>query len=209
MPDSKNVAPRVDLEWLRAQFKGCLLGGAMRIAPVALLFHHDTAQLRRQVVQATRVTHSHPVAVAGACAQAFLITSRIGERPKSLDPVELRHALAAFVAPIHEGFAELLAEHPAGCTPGRSCWVKDTVPPVVDAFLSEPESWAAGVLEQVNSNGDTDTKASMVGSALGAHHSLEAIPVGWIERLENSHKGRDHLFFLADALMQLWLDRSR
>lgn len=180
-------------------------GGAMRIAPVALLFHHDTVELRRQVVQVTRVTHNHPVAIAGACAQAFLIASRVGERPESLDPGRLRQELAAFVAPVHEGFAEQLAGQGAGRAPGRSCWVEDTVPPVVDAFLSGPESWEDGVLEQVNSDGDTDTKASMLGSVLGAHHGLEAIPGGWIERLENDHKGREHLFLLADELLLVWL----
>jgi len=183
-------------------------GGAMRIAPVALLFHHDKAKLRHQVVQSTRVTHSHPIALAGACAQTFLIASRVGEPPGSLDPDALRAQLVEFVAPIHEGFAELLLGQATGGAPGRSCWVKDTIPPVVDAFLLEPESWAAGVLDQVNSNGDTDTKASMLGSVLGAQHGLEAIPGGWIERLENGHKGRDHLFHLADALMQQWVEQA-
>ena len=179
-------------------------GGAMRIAPVALLFHRDTNRLRKEVVQATRVTHSHPRAIAGACAQAFLIASRVGQPPESLDPVELRRRLVEFVAPVDAGFADLLGQ-PLGHAPGRSCWVEDTIPPVVDAFLSTPGSWAEGVLEQVNADGDTDTKASMLGSVLGTHNGLGAIPAGWLEGLENDHKGRDYLFLLADALLLLSL----
>ena len=180
-------------------------GGAMRIAPVALLFHHDKAKLRRLVVQVTRITHRHPVALAGACTQAFLIATQVGEPSGSLDPDALRAQLVEFVRPVDEGFADLLGVRSNNHVPGRSCWVKDTVPPVVEAFLSGSKSWADAILEQVNSDGDTDTKASMLGSVFGVHNGLEGIPRGWVQRLENGHKGRDYLFLLADALLLLCL----
>ncbi len=180
-------------------------GGAMRVAPVALLFHRDTDRLRQEVLRATRATHRHPGAMAGACAQAFLIASRVGQPPEQLDPDQLRRQLVEFVSPVDAELADLLGGLPGDHVPGRSCWVEDTVPPVAEAFLSGPKTWADGVLEQVNSNGDTDTKASMLGSVLGVHNGLEAIPTGWIKRLENGHKGRDHLFLLADALLLLSL----
>ena len=45
----------------------------------------------------------------------------------------------------------------------------------------------------------------MLGSVLGVHNGLDAIPAGWLEGLENDHKGRDYLFLLADALLLLSL----
>ena len=180
-------------------------GGAMRIAPVALLFHRDEERLRYEVMRATRVTHRHPAAVAGACVQAFLIASRVGQPVDSLDPVELRQKMVAFVTPVDAGLADLLDREDPGRMPGRTCRVEDTVPPVVDAFLSCPDTWDEGVLAQVNSDGDTDTKASMLGSLLGVHHGIEAIPRRWIDGLENGHRGRDHICLLADALLLLTL----
>ncbi len=179
-------------------------GGAMRVAPLALLWHHDIQRLRQEVVRATSATHRHPRAMAGACAQAFLIASRVGRPPEQFDPENLRCPLVALVAPLDAGLADMLAS-PGSVAPGRTCRVEDTVPPVVEAFLRAPASWSDAVLEQVNSDGDTDTKASMLGSALGAHHGVEAIPARWIDGLENGHKGRDYLFLLADALLLQWL----
>ncbi len=178
-------------------------GGAMRIAPVALLFHHAPDRLRGEVIKATRATHRHPVSIAGACAQAFLIASRIGISPEQFDATRLRRDLLEFVRPVDAGFADLLGSLEDWRARGRGCAVADTVPPVVGAFLSRPGSWAGPVLAQVNSDGDTDTKASMLGSALGAHLGLEAIPSRWIDGLENSHKGKDYLLLLADALLLL------
>jgi ADP-ribosylglycohydrolase len=181
-------------------------GGAMRIAPLALLYHRDMVQLRAKVVEVTKVTHSHPRAITGACVQAFLVASRVGRIPETLEPARLRRQLVDFVSPVDLEFAELLAE-PIDYGFGNSCWVDDTVPPVVDAFFASPDIYAKGVLDQVNSNGDTDTKASMLGSLLGVHLGFEAIPEQWLNGLENGLKGRDHLLLLADAL---WLlDRSR
>jgi hypothetical protein len=39
-----------------------------------------------------------------------------------------------------------------------------------------------------------------VGDALGAHRGIEAIPKGWLGRLENGPRGRDYLRDLADRL---------
>ncbi len=180
-------------------------GGAMRISPAALLFHRNEDRLRQEVVKATLATHRHPRAVAGACAQAFLIASRVEQPTEHLDPVLLRRELVEFVTPVDAGLADILGGQRGEHVPGRSCRVEDTIPPVVEAFLSCPTSWAEGVLGQVNSDGDTDTKASMLGSVLGVHNGIEAIPSDWIEDLENGRKGRDYLFLLADALLRLSL----
>ena len=176
-------------------------GGAMRIAPLALLHHADLEQLRERVVTVTRLTHGHPRAVAGACAQAFLVASRVGQSPESLEPARLRGRLVDFVRPVDPVFADLLSA-PLDDGYGNSCFVDDTVPPVVDGFFASADNYADGVLAQVNSNGDTDTKASMLGGVLGTHLGVEAIPTRWVAGLENGPNGRDHLLRLADAL---WL----
>jgi ADP-ribosylglycohydrolase len=86
---------------------------------------------------------------------------------------------------------------------GNGCLVIDTVPEVLDAFLNQPNDYLTGVLEQVNSDGDTDTKASMIGNLFGARNGIQAIPQYLINGLENGKKGKDYILSLADRLLGL------
>ena len=177
-------------------------GGAMRIAPVALLFFWDTSRLLRIAAAATRATHAHPTSVAGACVQALLLAAVLrGE--VSLDPAPLRRRIACEVEALDPALARLVAAGRGPREAGDTCGVMDTVPVVVASFLARPCDFREGVLQQVNSDGDTDTKAAMLGQLLGAHGGEGVIPREWLAGLEDGHRGRTYLRLLADALLQL------
>jgi ADP-ribosylglycohydrolase len=176
-------------------------GGTMRIAPVALLYYWDPKILFEKVVEATRITHGHPTSIAGACVHAFMIAKILTSQRETFDISSLRHEVASFIEPIDSEMAEHIEL--SRKSSGNGCLVIETVPEVLDAFLNQPNDYLTGVLEQVNSDGDTDTKASMIGNLLGAWNGIQTIPQYLINGLENGEKGKDYIVSIADRLLEL------
>ena len=52
--------------------------------------------------------------------------------------------------------------------------------------LKFADDFKGGVVAAVNHSGDSDSTGSITGAILGALLGIDAIPVSWIERLENS-----------------------
>ena len=176
-------------------------GGAMRIAPVALLYYRNHSILFEKVVEATKITHGHPTSIAGACVQAFMIAKLLTAQRETFDMSGLRRDVASFIEPIDFELAAHIELKKKSS--GNGCLVIDTVPNVLNAFIDHPNDYLTGVLEQVNSDGDTDTKASMIGNLLGAWNGIQAIPQYLIDGLENGEKGKDYIISLADRLLKL------
>jgi len=176
-------------------------GGAMRVAPVALVHHRDLSSLKRVAVQSVQISHGHPTSIAGACAQAFAIAWCLKSQRAGIDPAAFRDEVASFVEEIDPDFARLvrIPETPVG----TECLVVDTVFPVLDRFLFDPSDLTGGVLAMVNGDGDTDTKASMIGNLLGARNGIESVPATLLDGLENGPEGKDYLLALADRLADL------
>lgn len=174
-------------------------GAAMRTAPVALLYYWDFEQLRKITIQVAESTHANSSSLAGACAMSFMIATLIREKGKLIDPVILREQLTHFIELLDADLAMMIREKRQG--QGDGCSVEDTIPEVVNRFLENPNDFRTGVLDEVNSEGDTDTKASLIGQLLGAHLGLSAIPDEYVEDLENKAKGREYILSLADRLL--------
>ena len=68
-------------------------GGAMRIAPVGLVYRHATDQVLRQVVtDALLCTHVHPEAIDGAFVQAKAVAvAATADPPADFDPGDTQH----------------------------------------------------------------------------------------------------------------------
>ena len=64
-------------------------GSAMRIAPLAVLYHDDFSMLREVAHRSSRITHSHPLGMEGAALQAFAIVLALRIKPsQNLNPRE-------------------------------------------------------------------------------------------------------------------------
>ena len=176
-------------------------GGTMRIAPVALLYYWDPKILFEKVVEATKITHGHPTSIAGACVHAFMIAKTLTSQREAFDISSLRHEVASFIEPIDSEMAEHIEL--SRKRSGNGCLVIETVPEVLNDFLNQPNDYLTGVLEQVNSDGDTDTKASMIGNLLGAWNGIQTIPQYLINGLENGEKGKNYIVSIADRLLEL------
>ncbi len=70
-------------------------------------------------------------------------------------------------------------------------------------IINQKNDYLTGVIEQDNSDGDTDTTASMIGHLHGAWNGIQAIPQYLINGLENGEKGKDYILSLADRLLEL------
>jgi ADP-ribosylglycohydrolase len=209
-PSTKRVMSAIQRGKLEALLRGEAVsqsptnGGAMRVAPVALVYLWDLDRLMRAAKAATRATHGHPTSVAGACVQALLVAAALREGD-DLDPRRLRVDIAERIQSLDPELAELIQGAAEPSQSETSCWVMDTVPAVARGFWDHQSDFCTGVLAQVNSEGDTDTKAAMVGQLIGARTGIECIPSTWLQGLEDGHRGRTYITLLADALLLLAL----
>lgn len=178
-------------------------GGAMRVAPVALVARslaHATRLARGSAV----VTHAHRLGQDGAAVQAaavFLALHSDGgalDRSRFLSSLEEAAQTSEFVRAI-----DLLHRVPLGADPGSLAAMlgngiqsERSVPTAIGAFLAEPEDPSAAILTAVRCGGDADTIAAMTGAIAGARHGMTALPQRWLRRLE----GVDRIEGLALAL---------
>jgi poly(ADP-ribose) glycohydrolase ARH3 len=183
-------------------------GAAMRVAPVAVLAGGDPGRAAGLAARSARVTHAHPLGVEGAALQAGAVALALRTPPD--EPLDRPVVLGSLLATIgEEAFAEQLRRVealPADSPPDEvaqriGCGIDalSSVPAALSVALLVSGSFAGAVSFAIALGGDTDTIASMAGAIVGAHLGAEAIPQGWVRRLE----GRDRIVGLADAVAAL------
>ena len=128
-------------------------GAAMRVSPVAWLYH-DLNTVRRMARLSAEVTHDHPEGIKGAEATASAIfLARTG------------HSKAQIKDYIQEQFGYDLRRTCDQIRPGyyhvESC--QETVPEAITAFL-EGESFEDVIRTAVSLGGDCDTLTAIAGS---------------------------------------------
>lgn len=77
-------------------------GAAMRVAPIGLALHGDLDRLREVAALSAVVTHAHPMAVASAVVQAYLVGWLTTVAPGTLDPDEAVQRARTVIADLHE-----------------------------------------------------------------------------------------------------------
>jgi ADP-ribosylglycohydrolase len=182
--------------------KGC--GSAMRVAPVGYLYQHDPERLR-EVAHATGVaTHRHPTGDAAAIAAAYLLKLALD----GIAPLDMIEPTVAFIAGISvNGEAETKLRQVAEVVTwedeeaalealGRGWVGEEAVALALYCCARTPDDWVATVRRGANTNGDSDSIASIAGGIQAARLGLEAIPADWIARLEKV----EDLTRLADEL---------
>lgn len=185
-----------------AHSKGC--GSAMRVAPIGYLYQHQPERLR-EVAHATGIaTHRHPTGDAAAIAAAYLVKLALdGYAP--LDMIEPTVAFIEGISVNGEAEAKLRQvaevvtwedEEAALEALGRG-WVGDeAVALALYCCARYPSDWVATVRRGANTNGDSDSIASIAGGIQAARLGIKAIPPDWIARVEK----RDLLADYADQL---------
>jgi len=147
-------------------------GAVMRMAPVALFTLGDEAELARCALAQARLTHHHPLSDAACVTVGRMVQQAI---------------LGADRFALHALTRELVAEHPNfrfnNYRGNATAYVVDTLQTVFHFLFStaEFEECLVGV---VNQGGDADTTGAIAGMIAGAFYGLEAIPQGWLKKLD-------------------------
>jgi poly(ADP-ribose) glycohydrolase ARH3 len=186
-------------------------GAALRVGPCALLLHHDRDRLDRLVETSAIVTHSHPLGVAGAVAQARAIALALETRNEALDPIAFAVAVRSTL-PSVEFRRKLRAVEEClerGATPdtvrarlGTNSTALGSVGTALFAFLAHAASFEEALVYAVNLGGDTDSIGAMTGALAGARLGASAIPERWRRALEEGEKGASYVEELAERLLE-------
>ena len=193
-------------------------GAAMRVAPVGA-FYYDKMEL---CVKAARlqaiITHTHPLGVAGAVAQAIGVALAVsaGMNAEEIQPSDFAEKTAARAESISAEMAAQLRQaaciEPTDDTGDGALRILRKFPCDVSAIGAVPAALAAFLMTSsfekalilaVSCGGDADTVAAMTGALAGAYYGANAIPRDWIHPLENGAKGRDYVIKLAEKLAEL------
>lgn len=185
-------------------------GGAMRIAPVGLLYHADLGRLAGAVRAACKPTHNHPLAVEGALLEAYSIALAVRLDPgEEADPRGFIERLLEL--PVSEIYQSKLRRVPsligAGAggrevvrALGNTVEAYNSVPTAIYCYLAEQDP-VATIRRAISLGGDRDTIACMAAAIAGAHRGVGSLPEGLLERLENAGRIRR----LAERLYEVWI----
>ncbi len=176
--------------------KGC--GANMRVAPIGLFFD-DLDVVQRVARDCASITHGHHAGLQGAAAAALLVAmARMGLGFAAMHAEVL--ARCAGKSPdfevvwrripevLHKSADVVLVElSPARPFALGEGWVaEEAVASAMWCAWRHPDDYSAGVLAAVNTDGDSDSIATIAGSILGARLGLQAVPRHWVRDVEDS-----------------------
>jgi ADP-ribosylglycohydrolase len=85
---------------------------------------------------------------------------------------------------------------------GQACPLEQSFPSALHAFLKHTDDFETCILATIRAGGDNAGRAAMLGSWLGAHLGIEAIPREWMNRLTAAPR-------INRALDKILLDQAR
>jgi ADP-ribosylglycohydrolase len=197
---------------------------AVLVLPLALLRAGSFRRLKLEAGILASVTHTHPMAIAGAIAQACAVARIFHSLASSLDVISFSRALSPVVAGIEPDRGtrprigksattvgrKLGAELPALLlrrasvqemqdTLGNGTAAHEGIPFALGCFLRSPGEFEEAVLPAVRHGGDARAVAAMAGALSGAYLGESGIP----ERFLACLPGRRELGEAAEGLLAL------
>jgi ADP-ribosylglycohydrolase len=181
------------VEWRKSgdpHSKGC--GSAMRAAPIGYLYQHHPWKLKEVAHASGICTHGHPTADVASIGAAYLVKLALdGVTPERMIP-----ELLAFTDGISNEWDDAILkvgrclaredEEKALVSLGEGWVGEEAVALALYCFLRYSDSYRKTVIRGANTNGDSDSIASIAGSISGAYLGVEAIPKSWIGKIEKS-----------------------
>ena len=179
--------------------EGC--GAAMRSAPIGLAFYNDLNKLKEIATASAISTHNGDVASASSVANAYLVARGI----RSEDYHSSLQDLIKFTDGISRKFTEKIKQIPYAMTLksddaldllGEGWTGHEAVASALYCALKNDYDFEKTVLMAANTNGDSDSIASIAGGIVGAYSGISNIPVYYRKHIEN----KDGLFEVAKQL---------
>ncbi|AZF16345.1 ADP-ribosylglycohydrolase family protein [Pseudomonas sp. R3-18-08] len=175
-------------------------GSMMRLAPIVLFYFPDRADIRRFSALSSRTTHAAQEAID--CS--LLLAEAIGNALSGVSKNEvLRLAGTGLTAPKVMGIARGDYRDKAKAYIVGSGYAVASLEAAFWCF-DHTASFAEAVLAAANLGDDADTTGAIVGQLAGAYYGVQAIPIGWLNKLYL----RDDIQEIADGLFAASPNRS-
>lgn len=180
--------------------KGC--GSAMRVATIGYLYQHNEQRLREVALNSGIITHGHPTAKAASIAAAYLIKLALDSIPTAQWMSDVVKFTQGMSDEFHQAILRIghvlswTSEEYALDHIGQGWTGEEAVALALYCALRYPDDYLACIRRGANTNGDSDSVASIAGGFVGARLGLGAIPEDWRKRCENT----DYLNDLAERM---------
>ena len=190
-----------------ADSKGC--GSAMRVAPIGYLYQHGPERLKEVARVSGICTHGHRTAVAASVGAAYLVKLALD----GVGPEKMIAEVLQFTSGMSKEFEQAISmvegcleygdEEMALKALGEGWTGEEAVALALYCFLRNPDDYVKTVLRGANTNGDSDSIASIAGGISGARLGFDAIPEGWCREIEKAKYLNDLAVRLAEKKASL------
>lgn len=196
-PTSRGAALKLKegSHWSESGILSKTCGSLMRVGILGFIYRNNSEKLVQAALLSGRITHTHPVSDAASIAGAYAVKLALdGVEPEEMygsllkttegfSP-EFTSALKKSYEIAHSG----LSDEDAMKKLGQGWYADETFALAYFCLLRYPNDYRKAVRTAVNITGDSDSVGSVAGGILGAKLGIEAIPVSWIESLEEKDK---------------------
>lgn len=182
-------------------------GSAMRACPIGLFCYRDYKMLKEVARLSSIITHTDPMAVAGATAVAYSVAYCINN-PNNFKAEAFIRDVADFIADISQRISKAIKEvinflnndpREVLAELSPSAFILESLPAALFCFARSPYDFEETVITAVNGGQDADTVAAIAGGISGALNGLSRIPQRWIDGLEE----KDNLMRLGRELLKV------
>ncbi len=171
-------------------------GAAMRAAPIGLFFAGDMERLKKATMEASAITHVHPLAQEGALLIAAATACAVNElgTEETLAQLESLVTLPPYKEKLDviRGF---LDNSPAQTEVihalGTGVAAHESAPTAIYISLKYGHDYLSAISYCVALGGDTDTIAAMAGAVTGARLGIGSLPGDVLARLEDRDRIED------------------
>ncbi len=166
------------------QSKSC--GGVMRSAPIGLMYNKNPEEAFDVAVNATALTHGHPISYLAAGVYAAMIANLVNGESiydsitnsmQILRKQEHSEELCEIIdKAIDLAFNDQIEPQVAMKELGHGWDADEAVAMAVYASLKTPNNYEQVLINSINHDGDSDTVASIAGGIVGTALGIEKIP---------------------------------
>lgn len=160
------------------------LGGAARMAPLALYFQEDVDALVEAAVVQTAMTHNNRQVIE--CAELFARTSILalqGLSPtaallKSLEAMpgafELHQMVKSGMKSRTEDTRQTIGKF------GQMCSVPAALPSTIHLIVKYEDNLSEALIENIMAGGDSSARGMLAGFIIGSYQGIDSIPDSWL-----------------------------
>ena len=164
------------------------LGGAARIAPLALFYHTDAEAFERSASAQTAMTHNQKIVIDIARYFAW-VAYRVfdGDNPvpaleASVDNIpdapRVQQMVTAGIESRDQDTGGAIGRF------GQMCAAENALPSVIHLIAKYEDNLKDALVENIMAGGDSSARGMLAGFIIGAYQGLDRIPGSWLDDLQ-------------------------